>query len=1258
MRRRLLIAAILLVILTPFVMLGIVLYTPAGLALVVGQLGRLERYGVHITGVSGTISGPLRVEQFELDHPRVHVVAHDIVIQTELRGLWIQTLQASSVKIRDATVTLREDHTPPSTRPPHFLPRWLRIDARGGEVTHARYEHTNGLIIAADRAVGRVTITANTLRVREGRAEGGKFDAQPFDAAGELTLRAGRPFRMTANATGHLPMSTGAVLTVDSKVTGDFDRLEIAAQLLQPQKAAAAVVYTHPNDRWNIAGHVDAATFALDPILQKPPFSLRNVALDVQAKAEGISIAGNVGIPELDSRDLTIEASGNFAKRVLTIASSDVSLEQSPGKVHATGTVTFDGDAPTLDVAARWQNLQWPLHGKATVTSATGEGTLRGPLPYDFTTTAQIDGPDLPPVQGSARGVLTKEQLTVAQYDIKAFDGTASGNAQLQFAKPRAWSFALRADDINPVELNDEFPGRIDVRAQAEGKGFDKQASFRLALSNLRGTLRNEPVRAHGTVQRNGKAWQVSDARLAFGGARVTLDGTLRDTIDARWSINARALDRLLPEAGGSIESSGSASGPLATPHVVAQLHGANLRYAGWLARQLEIDADVDAAGGNPSRLTVQARQLGRGSPLIDRLQVTGTGVATDHRIVLDVTGFAPQPQQRAPHAVMEVAGRYDKQVWTASVTTTELTTGAPNQELKIPAPATVLASRDRAQLDNFCLVIGAGRMCAEGKWQRGGAWQATVSGYEIPLASVLPPSGAEAEIAGRIEGRVHAFGAAGQPWQGEAGARIIDAAIIYRPPGAPPETLNLGTGGLAATAKPERIEFSFGIQAFTDTFLYASARLQRDGRNDIMNVPLTGDMRARAADANILPLLFPEIDHAAGLLTANATIGGTLALPELNGRLELANGEFDSYRVNLALRDLGVVADLANTGLSFRGQARAGDGQLAADGKLTWHGGESKGDLHISGQNLLVADLPEYRVVASPDLHFLVDGKRLNVAGDVKIPSASVKPAQLTGAVKVSDDARYVGEHPAERAGRFVVHSEIRVDMGDDVRVDAFGLQGRIVGGVGTTTHTGETPIGRGELSVDEGRYEALGQKLEINRGRLLFDASPLDDPGLDIEARRRIETTEVGLNVRGTLQEPRLTFFSDPSMPQSQIVSYLLTGKSMDSSLTGTDTTTLNSARDSLAMQGGGFLASQLGRRIGLEEVGVESTINSAGEANTALVLGKFLSPRLFVSYGISLTESINTLKLRYTISDKWVFKTEAGEEAGADLEYATER
>src|SRR5688572_27777550 len=174
MRRRLLIAAILLVILTPFVLLGVVLYTPSGLALVAGQLWRLERAGVHITGLSGTLSGPLRVELFELDHPRLHVVVHDIVIHTRLRGLLLQTLQASSVTARDAVVTLRDAEMPPSTRPPRFLPKFLRVAVDNVVLTRVRYEHTTGMVIEASRVQGRGTITSRTLRIRDGRVVDGR----------------------------------------------------------------------------------------------------------------------------------------------------------------------------------------------------------------------------------------------------------------------------------------------------------------------------------------------------------------------------------------------------------------------------------------------------------------------------------------------------------------------------------------------------------------------------------------------------------------------------------------------------------------------------------------------------------------------------------------------------------------------------------------------------------------------------------------------------------------------------------------------------------------------------------------------------------------------------------------------------------------------------------------------------------------------------------------------------------------------------
>ena len=67
----------------------------------------------------------------------------------------------------------------------------------------------------------------------------------------------------------------------------------------------------------------------------------------------------------------------------------------------------------------------------------------------------------------------------------------------------------------------------------------------------------------------------------------------------------------------------------------------------------------------------------------------------------------------------------------------------------------------------------------------------------------------------------------------------------------------------------------------------------------------------------------------------------------------------------------------------------------------------------------------------------------------------------------------------------------------------------------------------------------------------------------------------------------------------------------------------------------QGSALLAGQLGKYVGLDDVGLT---RDQATGDQSLVLGKYLSPRLYVSYGISLIEEINTLKLRYTIGDRW--------------------
>ena len=55
---------------------------------------------------------------------------------------------------------------------------------------------------------------------------------------------------------------------------------------------------------------------------------------------------------------------------------------------------------------------------------------------------------------------------------------------------------------------------------------------------------------------------------------------------------------------------------------------------------------------------------------------------------------------------------------------------------------------------------------------------------------------------------------------------------------------------------------------------------------------------------------------------------------------------------------------------------------------------------------------------------------------------------------------------------------------------------------------------------------------------------------------------------------------------------------------------------------------------------------------------MVGRYLSPKIYVSYGIGLIEAFNTFIVRYQLSKRWQLKAESGEAHGADLLYTIER
>jgi translocation and assembly module TamB len=169
---------------------------------------------------------------------------------------------------------------------------------------------------------------------------------------------------------------------------------------------------------------------------------------------------------------------------------------------------------------------------------------------------------------------------------------------------------------------------------------------------------------------------------------------------------------------------------------------------------------------------------------------------------------------------------------------------------------------------------------------------------------------------------------------------------------------------------------------------------------------------------------------------------------------------------------------------------------------------------------------------------------------------------------------------------------------------------------------------VATGSLDVG-GRYTAYGRKLDITRGRLVWSNTPIADPLLDIRAEREVADVTAGIDVTGHASNPQAEVWTDPATDQSEALAYLALGRPL-SSASADESRQLDAASAALSA-GGNLLASQLGAKIGLDEAGV---LESRALGGSVLGVGKYLSPKLYVGYGVSLLGTGQVLTLKYLL------------------------
>jgi translocation and assembly module TamB len=675
-------------------------------------------------------------------------------------------------------------------------------------------------------------------------------------------------------------------------------------------------------------------------------------------------------------------------------------------------------------------------------------------------------------------------------------------------------------------------------------------------------------------------------------------------------------------------------SGTLAEPAIVASAHGGNFAWQGATLKALDAEINFNpVASTQESNIDARLRELSLGGRTLETVVLTLNGVPAAYKL-----HFAATAEGLALGA--QATGSYAHGVFNGTLTALSIT-GSEQLRLSLERPVEMSLAPDHARIEWLCLIGTPGSICADGSWAPA-EWSATVSANQLPLETLTAGMTPKVDYQGALSAHLQLSGRANLPLQGMLTAQLANAEILHKLVSHKVEHTRVGSGTVQVIATAESINARADLGDGAVGTLHGTLQLQR-GAASWRDMPLTGELHAQTAEGSLVTLYVPDIDRAVGHLSGDVQFSGTAGSPRLSGLLKVSDGELDVYQINLSLRQLAMQARLSESGVDFEGAGRAGKGEVSANGHLEWRHLLPYGQFHLEGSNLRVADLPEAQIDASPALDFTVNGHKIEVTGKVTLPYAKIQPKDITGAVRTSPDEVIVGSEPDDPNRKFEVLSSITLVLGDRINIDAMGLTARLIGSV--TIRSGYDPIthGSGELSVAEGKYAAYARQLDIQRGRLIFTGGPITNPGIDVVAQKVFPDVTAGVNVRGTLAQPRISFFSDPPLPQQQVASLILAGGSLEAA---------QNASNAALGQGAALLAAQVGSHVGIPDVSLETDpiVNE-----TSLVLGRYLSPRLYVSYGVSLTEQLNTLKMRYTLGDHWTLRTEVGQAYGADLVYS---
>ncbi len=905
-----------------------------------------------------------------------------------------------------------------------------------------------------------------------------------------------------------------------------------------------------------------------------------------------------------------------------------------------------------LDITS--EQLYWPFTGEKQYQADDLKLKLTGKMTdYTLSFRTSVKGQQVPPATLTLDGKGNEQQINIDKLSVAALEGKTELKALLDWQQAISWRGELTLDGINTAKTFPDWPAKLNGLAKMRGSLYGGTWQVDIPELKLAGNVKQNKVSVDGQLKGNSyMQWVIPGLHLELGRNKADVKGELgvKDlNLDA--TIDAPGLDNALPGLGGTAKGLVNIRGTVDAPQVMADITASNLRWQELHVARVLVKGDVKSTDQLAGALNVRVERLSQPGVNVSLATLAAKGSEKQHELELRVQGEPVAGQ-------LKLAGSFDRKEerWKGTLSDTRFTTPVGPVALN---RAIVLDYRNQEQkisIGPHCWINPNAELCVPQTIDVGAQGRAVVNLNRFDLAMLKPFMPDTTQASGTFSGKADVSWDAtkeGLP-QGEVtlvGRNVKVTQVVNDAPlPVAFETLNLN-----AKLQNNRADLGWLIRLTNNGQFDGQVQVtDPQGRRN-----LSGNVNIHNFSLAMANAIFTRGEKAAGTLNANLRLGGNLRSPQLFGQMQLNGVDVEGNFMPFDMQPSQLAMSFNGTSSTLQGVVRTQRGQINLSGDADWSQINNwRARVAAQGNKVRITVPPMVRLDVSPDLVFSATPTLFTLDGRVDVPWARIVVHDLPeSAVGTSSDevmlnADLQPEKPKSTA--IPINSNLIVHVGDNVRMDAFGLKARLTGDLKVTQDQQGLGL-NGQITIPEGRYHAYGQDLIVRKGELLF-SGPVDQPLLNIEAIRNPDATEndvtAGVRITGTADEPKAEIFSDPAMSQQEALSYLLRGQGLESGQS--DSAAMTSALVGLGVAQSGQVVGKIGETFGVSNLALDT--EGVGDSSQVVVSG-YVLPGLQVKYGVGIFDSLATLTLRYRLMPKLYLEAVSGLDQALDVLYQFE-